>query len=418
MPAAEELAYALWEARGRPLGDDWADWFGARHRLGDAAPAGTVRVWKTPLTISVDLNGPLGGFSLASARPGEQLTVQRRGFLTSDTGALLYTCLDSLFFGPFGAALRGEGVRAEDIDNCLVNVVDGTKATLWLNFPTVIDSIAKTSLKVGDPITSDSIADVRGVSFQGVEMPARGAIAYTFQLGWRRALYFDFSMATEDPNRPLENLPALLGSLHAALIFRERIQMQPEILGRMFKAGWFPFIRLPDDLAVALYRRFQEGWDHAPAEADIIKGVSPMVPGLLTGWSSKAAFKPHMDVLTNAVRLFEKGEFAATSALLLPKVEGILRTLNMGRGRASARDLRANLLARVRAQVSGITAFLPEAFVQYLETFYYAGFDLDANDVPPSRHAFMHGVGPDAEAAKPGLPLKLLLMLDQLFFYV
>ena len=314
--------------------------------------------------------------------------------------------------------MNGAGVKAEDIDNCLVNVVDGTQATISVNFPTVIASIAKTSVQQGDPVTSDSLADVRSVSFMGVEMPSRGALAYTFQHGWRRALYFDFSMSTEEPNRPLDNLPALLGSLHAGLIFRVLIELLQEILSRMFKAGWFPFIRLPNDLASGLYRHFQEGWDYAPAEADIVKVVSPLVPGLLAGWSNKASFVPHMDVLMNAVRLFEKAEYAATSALLLPKVEGILRTLNMGRGRASARDLRANLLARVRAQVSGVTAFLPEAFVQYLETFYYAGFDLDANDLPPSRHAFMHGVGPDAEAAKPAFSVKLLLMLDQLFFYV
>jgi hypothetical protein len=72
----------------------------------------------------------------------------------------------------------------------------------------------------------------------------------------------------------------------------------------------------------------------------------------------------------------------------------------------------------VRAQVNGITAFLPEAFVQYLEEFYYAGFDLDANEVPPSRHAFMHGVGPDAELGKPAYCVKLFLAVDQLFFYV
>jgi hypothetical protein len=30
----------------------------------------------------------------------------------------------------------------------------------------------------------------------------------------------------------------------------------------------------------------------------------------------------------------------------------------------------------------------------------------------------MHGVGPDAEAAKPAFCMKLLLTLDQLFFYV
>ena len=43
MASIEELAYALWEARGRQLGDDRADWFAAEavHRLGAGrGPAG------------------------------------------------------------------------------------------------------------------------------------------------------------------------------------------------------------------------------------------------------------------------------------------------------------------------------------------------------------------------------------------
>ena len=41
MTNLQELAYALWEARGRPSGDDWVDWFAAeaRHR-GPPAAAG------------------------------------------------------------------------------------------------------------------------------------------------------------------------------------------------------------------------------------------------------------------------------------------------------------------------------------------------------------------------------------------
>jgi hypothetical protein len=27
MPSIKEIANVLWEARGRPSGDDWADWF-------------------------------------------------------------------------------------------------------------------------------------------------------------------------------------------------------------------------------------------------------------------------------------------------------------------------------------------------------------------------------------------------------
>jgi hypothetical protein len=71
------------------------------------------------------------------------------------------------------------------------------------------------------------------------------------------------------------------------------------------------------------------------------------------------------------------------------------------------------------SRLSALFEKLPgQRIARPLEDFYYAGFDLDANDIPPSRHSFMHGVGPDAEAAKPAFCMRLLLTLDQLFFYV
>jgi hypothetical protein len=354
------------------------------------------------------------------ARPGEKVNVMGRGFFTSDDGPLMYTMLDSFFSGTLGAALEKEQVRVEDIESCLVSIVDGTSVTAWINFPTILWIVAKREVKVHQAVRIDDIADVRDLKLDGVELPTRGALAYTFQTQWRRAFYFDFSMnqPPTEHNRPLANVAALLGSLHASLILRERIRMAPDVLERMFKAGWFPFVHIPHDHVVALYRQFQQGWDHTNVEQEIVRTVSPDVPRWLESWKAKAAFAPHIGALTTAVEHFGRGEYLAASNIVLPKVEGILRTLAIGRGKQGARALQRNLVARVRAQVSGATALLPEAFVEYLEDYYYAGFDLDANDVPPSRHAFMHGVGPDDLAAQPAFALRLFLTIDQLFFYV
>jgi len=42
MTNLQELAYALWESRGRPLGDDWADWFAAEAQLRARSTATTA----------------------------------------------------------------------------------------------------------------------------------------------------------------------------------------------------------------------------------------------------------------------------------------------------------------------------------------------------------------------------------------
>ena len=370
--------------------------------------------------FTVKLDNPPAGFSLASVQTGNDVPILGKGFFTSDDGPLLYTYLDSFFGSEIGAGLVRACIRPEDVNTALVNVVDGTTAKVWINFPTKLTVVPKRPIQGGDVVMLNDIADVRDLTLVGIELPTFGALAYTFQAGWRRGFYFDFSMnhPPAEPNRPLENVAALLGSLHAALLLRERIQMAPGVLEKMFASGWFPFARLPHDLVVALYRDFQEGWDHRTTEEEIVRAVSPEVPAFLKSWTNKPAFAPHIDALSVAVEHFAKGEFLAASSIALPKVEGLLRTISTGRGRASARDLRRNLVARVRAVVGGATALLPEAFVEFLEDYYYAGFDLDTNHISPSRNSFMHGVGPDAEAAKPAYALRLLLTIDQLFFYV
>lgn len=346
--------------------------------------------------------------------------VMTRGFFTSDDGADLYTYLDSLFVGPLGRAIGAASIRIEAIETCLVNIVNGTDATLWVNPAVKLAIIPKTSVQAGTVAYLDDVADVRSVEFPGVEMPSKGAVIYTFQHRWRRGLYFDFPMYGphgSEANRPLKDLGALFGSYHAALMLRERIRMEPDVLEKMFAAGWFPFVRLPQDLAVSIYRHFEQGWDHASVEDEIVRTLRSSITQFATRWSSRPQFAPHMTTLNEAVRHYENGEYMATSALLLPKVEGILRALNLDPTRTTARDLRENVARRVRASVTGVTAYLPEAFVRYLEVFHFASFDPNASVAPASRHAFLHGVGPDAEMAKPSYPLRLLLTIDQLFFY-
>jgi len=369
-----------------------------------------------PKKIVVAVRERFAGFARNAVRGGGDVNVEVRGFYTSDDGPLLYTYLDGLF-AVFARSLQEAGVPLEAIGNCLINVVDGNTATLWVNQPVGLQVIPKRAIQAGEEVTLDDIADIRDLNL-GIELPTKGAIAYTFLHGFRRGLYFDFPIGNDDVNRPLTDLEAALGSCHAALVLRERIRMDPDVLKRMFATGWFPFARLPHDLVMELYRDLENNWDHADTEAKIVAAVSASAESWVESWSRKPPFSNHMAALKAGAAHFAKGEFMAASALLLPKVEGIMRSIHVGSGRPNAHDLRRNLLARVRADVSGHTALLPEAFVEYLESYFFAGFDLASQNVPPSRNAFMHGVGPDAETAKPAFPLRLLLMLDQLFFYL
>ncbi|WP_437276046.1 hypothetical protein WME90_33010 [Sorangium sp. So ce375] len=381
----------------------------------------------TPAHRPVMLTGELDmvpvGFAMENVKSGpeggQSVKILPRGFYTSDDGPELYTYLDQLFVALLGRTVLSRGVRIEDIDNCLVNVVYGTHVKVWINFPTKLTFVAKGELANGHPVALDDIADVREAHFPGIELPDCGSIAYTFQHGWRRGFYFDFvDYLGEGPEEARHNLPKLFGSLHTALLLRERIRMSADVLDKMSRAGWFPFVRLPHEIAMDLYRHFEIGWDYSSIEAQIVRVLSGNIQNWIKEWANKPVFAPHMEAIRAAAQAYATGQYMAASILLLPKVEGVLRHLHVGKGQATARSLRTNLFERVRADVEGFTAYLPEAFVRYLETFYYAAFDLESNVLPPSRHAFAHGVGPDAQAAEPIFCLRLLLTLDQLFFYV
>ncbi len=364
------------------------------------------------------LPGAPAGMALTAARPGEQLGVLGRGFFTSDDGAILYTFLDSFFDAVIGHAGL---VRPEDIQTAFVSILDGTSATLILNPPVQLDVIGKVAIQAGRTVGLDDVADIAKASIPGFSFPDRGAFAYIFQHGWRRGFYFDLTAHAPgaDQFKPLGDIGVLLGSLHAALMLRDRVRMTPDMLGKMARAGWFPFTRLTQALAMALYQDFVNDWDYDKTEQRIVDEVGPQLPAIVDGWASRPAFAPHLDVLRTGARLFAAGEYVAAASTIMPKVEGVLRHLYNGQSASPrAPELRRNLVGRVRASVGGYTALLPEAFAQYLEAYYYASFELGAGDVPPSRHAFLHGVGPDEELKKPAYALRLFLTLDQLFFCV
>jgi hypothetical protein len=361
------------------------------------------------------LNNPLVGVALNSARRGGTAQILSRGFFTSDDGPVLYTYLDSLFDSLLGHV----GLPPEQIDSAFVSIVNGVDATVLVNPDLELKVVAKRNVKAGAQVLLDDVADVSEAHISGYEFPTSGAIVYVFQHGWRRGLYFDFAanLVGAPKDNPLGDVAALLGSLHVALMHRDRIRMDAVVLKRMAVAGWFPFARLSHAHALDLYRHFENEWDAAEPIDAILRELGPQVPEMVDGWASKPAYHPHIDVLRNGARLFGQGEYAAAASMVLPKVEGVLRYVYAGTSdRPKAPELRDHLLGRVRASVEGYTALLPERFIQFLETYYYAAFNLRSGNLPPSRNSFGHGVGPDEQLKDPTYALRLFLTLDQIFF--
>lgn len=366
------------------------------------------------IVSSCVLDQPIVGFASGFARPKESVDVEVQGFYTSDDGPRLYHLLDQVYSS---VLCLGCKLSPEQIQTALINI-QGVQVTMLVNPQLEAQTVLTRSVQLGAPTYKDDMVDIESLRVPGHDLPTHGSLIFIFQQQWRRGLYFDFRLAhPTNPPPPLGDVGALLGSLWGALLHRDRIRMDDSVLDRMAADGWFPFTRLSSALAIELYRHVELNWDLAPIVHKLRAEIEPRLTEIVESWASKKPFAPHMDVLRDAARLFVKGEHRAAAAMLLPKVEGVLRHIYSGtKDRPRGHDLTGDLVGRIRANVAGYTALLPERFIVYLESYYYAGFDLAKGNLPPSRHAFTHGVGPDEQMLDPVFALRLFLTLDQVFF--
>ncbi len=287
-----------------------------------------------------NLSDPIMGITLNSARNGEAVQVQSRGFFTSDDGPELYTFLDAFYDVVLAP---GVPLQREHIQSAFVSIIDGTKATAIINAPTVLGAFAKGAVEKGERVTTDHLADIAAATIRGYDFPECGAIAYLFQSGWRRGFYFDFTAHDVNPpsDRPLGNVSALLGSLHSALMLRERVRMDSSVLRELAASGWFPFTRLPERLARALYLDAENKWELGETASAIVHELGPQVGAIVEAWASKPAFAPHMGSLREAAGHYAKAEYLAASNIVSLQSAGPTgrRTQPRARGRSHRRHL-------------------------------------------------------------------------------
>jgi hypothetical protein len=370
------------------------------------------------ITFSMQLGMIPAGFAAEDARPGTSCLILQKAFLTTDDGEDLYTYLDGIAGQFLVAELAKRQIALQVVSNVFINITQRTKAHVYLNFDTIKGAVVKRPVKAGSAVMQSDIADVRSVSFSEFPMPATGAIVYSFREGWRRALYFDYSMLPDEPDRALTGLPEMFGQFHNIMLFRDLFRMRPELLENMYEAGWFPFIRLPLPLLKNLHSALEAGFPTDNEVRQLVESIADdELLRLAEQWKTKPLFSPHADFLERAVRHYTSGDYVSAAHILAPRIEGILRGLHLGKGgKPKSPQLLDTLVAEVRQAVKGPSAFLPEAFRQYLQTYLYAGFDLEQGRIAFSRNSIAHGVTP-ADQFDRVRALQLLLIVDQIAFY-
>lgn len=366
--------------------------------------------------------GPqVGGFSLDSAKRGSKINVIQRGFITDYNGDFFYTALDQiseLFLFPWFK----NGHYESEIQNCLIQITKDNKILVNLNFPVQMDilskRIAKTKIKKGEIISSEDVANIRRIQFPNISINPENAIIYIFPNRWRRGLFFDF-LPLYQQDYLLNNLESILASCHVYLFYPEIFRIFPLNKDKLFKSGWFPFIRLLGWRYRTITNAIENNILDILLEERVINSFNnEEILLMFESWMKKELFSAHKTIIRKGIDEYLEGDFISSIHLLYPRIEGLMQHLyaTKFREKAQTKQLIDILTEQAKTTTESQEIFLPDEFNDYLKVFFFKQFDLSKNQCEISRTSVAHGVVKEDELTKKNAFLGILI-LDQIYYY-
>ena len=340
------------------------------------------------------------GVAVSAAKSGEKVAVQYRGIATSEDGELLVRYLgfaDSLLAA---IAQVGPQIRASQVDNLAAIIRTDKSATVYVNELKLITSCRPArTVPRGEALTKDDIIELREAEFEGVTIPSDAGTLLICSSGWRKGIFFDFGPLCPDLKTPREYSPwQKLGEILARMFFQERFAITHEDWSALFAAHWFPFAGLRNDSIDKLLSHVRTGWGVQDLLPEFEKEISSKVDGFAESWSSNPTFLDHMQLLRCAVDRFQAGDYASCLSIIVPKIEGLIRSHHIrtaspgGRGQSELADVAVASLIN-----DPYSLLLPQRFHEYLRTCYFASFDESSAQIPFSRNSVGHGVARDQQ---------------------
>lgn len=135
------------------------------------------------MPIELTLTDLPGGYAVSAGRPGEQVQVAFREFLSSEDGDDFLRRLEgfpTIVLSELPAANRP---APSQIDHMLVLVHPDRKCQVYVNELVVIgEALARRDLAAGQMVFDDDLAGIRRIKFKGVEIPKEAGIFYLFSL--------------------------------------------------------------------------------------------------------------------------------------------------------------------------------------------------------------------------------------------
>lgn len=369
------------------------------------------------MPVEIDLGMPPLGYAVSPARTGQSAYVRVCEFISTEDGSHFIQRLEGI---PDDILHKlPEPVRPSSVDHMLAICQHNGKAKVWVNELriTATSRVAR-AIDAGEHITKDDIVDVEGIDL-GVPISADTGVLFLFSVGWRKGLFYDFHPISGTHRRPRDyDIVGVLGRLYCHVMFQERFSITEQEWRALFSAKWFPFAGLRNETISRLLGQIRSDWEPDEILSDVIVEVKQYTEGMLNGWRRHPSFERHLPLLEQAIERFQNDDPMSCTALLFPRIEGIMRTHSLLSGATTGFRQEKLVQTAVASKIDNIySALLPHRFSEYLREVYFKHFSPTEHSVDVSRHTVGHGVADAAKFDKKSAVIALLT-LHQLFYFL
>lgn len=341
-----------------------------------------------------------------------------REFTSSEDGELFISRLEGFPSDILALLPPTARIRPSSVEYMLAVIQSDRRADVYVNECNVMATIRTTkSLRAGEPVFEDDILDIDSLQFKGVEVPPQAGVVCILSSGWRKGLFFDLSpLLLGQPVRDYD-LWGVLGSCFAYLTNQHVFKLDESQWELLFQQGWFPFVSLPKAISRQIIKAVRSG-DLVDSHLALVAGaIRAMAPRMRERWAAAALLQPHLSLLEHALDSFLKEDYIGATAVLFPRIEGILRSMHAASGSTATLRPSGLISAAVEPWVDRVHEYswlLPDRFKRYLAEVYFAGFT-PGQPAALSRHSVGHGVAAAEDFNQRSACIGLLIV-DQLRF--
>ena len=368
------------------------------------------------MPFEINIGKPPAGYALCSGKEGDKLPIIFREFTSTEDGQYFIQRLEGM-----SDVLQNlpSLIKPSQIDNMLVIYHSDGRVTAYVNeLEQRLFIRFAGPVEAGTAVTKDDIADVERLEI-GVQIPDDVGFSFVFSIGWRKGLFYDFGpVGLPEPQIRQYDVTRALGQSFCHVLFQERFSISDTEWNTLFATKWFPFVGFRNETIKTLINHVRSDWNPDEMIDDIVSEINENVQQMLDSWRTHSSLAQHLPILERAIDRFQNDDHVSCTALLFPRIEGILRTHHSNSGSedhpSSSNLSKSAVAAKIQNEES---LLLPHRFREYLDNVYFEDFDPDAPDIDVSRHSIAHGMASASNLNSKSAAISILI-IHQLFYFL